>query len=205
MPESYDGNEGNDALAAGYSKMDGAEDRRDGWRAINLTRDYVAQLKTLFNTGNWPWARITGKPASYPPSDHFHTRLQTSTGERLAWHYTREEWNTEDAVYIGGYLWLEGTFFNPSTERVKRHIEPAPAVDGLFPELKEYERTNNPGVLELGYVVEDLVGTGAERFVKFDRDGQPEALAYTNLHTAQIDALNRRLAALEARDAPPTE
>lgn len=43
MAESYTGDEGDDALAAGLDVMDGTEDRRDGWKAINKTRDMIAQ------------------------------------------------------------------------------------------------------------------------------------------------------------------
>ena len=50
MAETYNGTEGNAASAAGYSVMDGDEDWRDGWRAINKTRDLLAAIKSALQT-----------------------------------------------------------------------------------------------------------------------------------------------------------
>lgn len=41
MPESYTGTEGTTAAANGMDILDGTEDRRQGWLAINKTRDYI--------------------------------------------------------------------------------------------------------------------------------------------------------------------
>lgn len=98
MPESYTGTEGNDALAAGFAVMDGGEDRRDGWRAINKTRDLVAQLKTWVTAQlaaiDISWGSITGKPAviaagasqaaaraaiDAPANNHTHEQILNST------------------------------------------------------------------------------------------------------------------------------
>lgn len=199
MAESYTGDEGDDALDAGYDVMDGTEDRRDGWRAINKTRDYVAAVKNLFSTANWPWARISGKPTTYPPSSHTHSSL--SLGAALFRYKTDTlEWIHHQNQYIGGYLNLQGAFYNPSTRRIKKDITPAPAVGGLFPALVEYTRIGGDGTRELGYLAEDLAGTDAERFVKFDQDGQPEAVAYVALLVAQVAQLHARVAELEARE-----
>jgi hypothetical protein len=61
MAETYDGTEGDDALAGGLPVMDGNEDWRDGWKGINLTRDLIAQLRTWV-TGQLgtAWGSITG-------------------------------------------------------------------------------------------------------------------------------------------------
>jgi hypothetical protein len=48
MPESYTGNEGTDAAAAGLAVMDGTEDRRQGYLAINKVRDML--VKRVFGT-----------------------------------------------------------------------------------------------------------------------------------------------------------
>lgn len=64
MAETYDGTEGNDALAAGYDVMDGGEDWRNGWRAINRTRDLVARALAAIS-----WSSLTGKPSSFPNAD----------------------------------------------------------------------------------------------------------------------------------------
>lgn len=42
MAESYTGTEGQAALAAGYPILDGTEDRREGYLAVNKTRDMIA-------------------------------------------------------------------------------------------------------------------------------------------------------------------
>lgn len=41
MPETYTGAEGTVAANAGLDILDGTEDRRNGWLAINKTRDYI--------------------------------------------------------------------------------------------------------------------------------------------------------------------
>lgn len=64
MAEDYTGTEGDDALADGLDIMDGEEDRRDGWKAINKTRDMIAQLKawvtSQISSINLTWGSITG-------------------------------------------------------------------------------------------------------------------------------------------------
>lgn len=57
MADIYDGTEGDDALAAGYSVMDGTEDWTEGWKSVNRSRDYVARLRTWVTTtiaALWP-------------------------------------------------------------------------------------------------------------------------------------------------------
>lgn len=44
MAETYDDTEGDDALAAGLDVMDGTEKWFHGWKAINKTRDMIANL-----------------------------------------------------------------------------------------------------------------------------------------------------------------
>lgn len=67
MPESYTGTEGNDAIAAGLDVMDGGEKwagTNGGWRAINKTRDMIANLKTWVTAQlaaiSLSWGTITG-------------------------------------------------------------------------------------------------------------------------------------------------
>lgn len=63
MAETYTGDEGDAALADGMDIMDGTEDRRDGWLAINKTRDYIAALKTWVNdtlNALWPLSIARG-------------------------------------------------------------------------------------------------------------------------------------------------
>lgn len=54
MPETYTGDEGDDALAAGLDIMDGGEKWAGvdgGWRAINKTRDMIAGILGWFTGG----------------------------------------------------------------------------------------------------------------------------------------------------------
>ena len=92
---------------------------------------------------------------------------------------------------------VPGTFSNPSARRLKQNITPAPEIDGLFPELHEYEYKANPGTRRIGYIADDMVGTGAERFVHFNDAGDVEGVAYLDMHTAQIAALLARIERLE--------
>lgn len=59
----YTGDEGDEALDEGMAVMDGTEDWRDGWRAINKTRDYIAQF---YNTvRDWVTATFVPKTDVY--------------------------------------------------------------------------------------------------------------------------------------------
>lgn len=64
MAETYTGNEGTEAAAAGMDVLDGTEDRRTGWLAINKTRDYLAAKLAAIN-----WSSLVGKPTSFPNDD----------------------------------------------------------------------------------------------------------------------------------------
>lgn len=55
MAETYTGNEGQTALADGMDIMDGTEDRRKGYLAINKTRDYIVTKLTALKA----WAETT--------------------------------------------------------------------------------------------------------------------------------------------------
>lgn len=82
MPESYTGDEGTVAFNAGLDVMDGTEDRRQGFLAINKTRDMLVQFATdLFNSISLSWGSITGKPATFPPSAHQHPITQITTAD----------------------------------------------------------------------------------------------------------------------------
>lgn len=199
MPETYTGDEGDDALDAGYDVMDGNEDRRDGWRAINKTRDYIAAVKNSLSTMNWPWSRISGKPTTFPPSSHTHSRLQSGSNILAFRPSPYNEWNTANNMYVGGYLNVQGTIYNPSARDMKRDITAPPELAGIFPELVEYEYKKGDGRRVLGYLANELIGTGAERFVKLDPEGNPEAIDYLGLLVAQVAQLNARVAELEAK------
>jgi len=49
MPFVYDGTEGASAAAIGIPILDGSEDWRDGWRAINHALDMIAERAIIAN------------------------------------------------------------------------------------------------------------------------------------------------------------
>ncbi|EQM75917.1 MULTISPECIES: hypothetical protein [Microbacterium] len=82
MPENYTGDEGTVAFEAGLDVLDGDEDRRTGWLAINKTRDMLVTFaRDLFDSISLSWGAITGKPAQFPPTAHQHTILDVLTSD----------------------------------------------------------------------------------------------------------------------------
>ncbi|WP_067200116.1 tail fiber domain-containing protein [Microbacterium sp. XT11] len=132
MPESYTGNEGTTAAANGMAAMDGNEDRRNGWLAINKTRDYivakmnaaissaVAQAKAYtdqkFAAISLTWNAITGKPTSFPPSAHNHDQLVSGSSR---WGIGGAgEWWTNNAVGVYGSFAATGRVDMPNLSPV---------------------------------------------------------------------------------------
>lgn len=113
MPETYTGNEGTEALSAGYSILDGNEDRRQGWLAINKTRDMLAGLKTWVQQQiagiQLTWTAITGKPSTFPPSSHTHERVENG-GYWFGWR-GNGTFGTGDNVSVGANLGVDGTIY----------------------------------------------------------------------------------------------
>jgi len=127
MPESYNGDEGNEALGAGLDVMDGGENWagvNGGWRAINKTRDYIvwalnqakAYADGLIGSISLSWANITGKPATFPPSAHTHTRVESGinwfgwlgggvfgTGDSVS---VGADLGVDEDVFVGGHVFV---------------------------------------------------------------------------------------------------
>lgn len=61
---------GDAAAAAGMQVVPGTAAVRDTHTEVNRTRDYLAEHQT---NGGHPWSKITGKPATFPPSAHNHS------------------------------------------------------------------------------------------------------------------------------------
>lgn len=218
MPESYTGDEGDDALAAGLDVMDGTEDRRDGWRAINKTRDMIAGALTTLASGLWPWARISGKPTTFPPSAHSHSQLSYAVGISFGYNPTVGGWNTGNKMNCNGQFYQPNAFaassgpvlayFNSdgrlgkgtSSRRFKKSIRRVPDLGDVFAApLREFVYKDGDGVRRIGYIAEELVGTDLERFVIRDRDGQVESIDFIPMLMAQVRALHARVQELEAR------
>ena len=219
MPETYTGDEGDVALAAGYDVMDGGEDRRDGWRAINRTRDYVAAILNTINTGFWPWARISGKPTTFPPSSHSHSSLSAGTGKSFGWNanVAGGAWNTGNDLNVNGnflvpnagpttsgpvdaYLNSDGRLSaGVSSRRFKEDIQPVGVAElDLFAvPLREFQMKDGDGARIIGYIAEELEAhPDTQRFVIY-RDGEVYSIDRQQLMMAQIIHLNARLAVLE--------
>lgn len=127
MAESYTGDEGDDALAAGLDVMDGAEQWagvNGGWRAINKTRDMVvwalnqakAYADGLFSSISLSWGSISGKPTTFPPSSHTHSSLNQGAVS-LGWSTGLNRWHTPENigaataifggdVHVGGHVYV---------------------------------------------------------------------------------------------------
>lgn len=104
MPESYTGDEGDDALAAGLAVMDGTEKWWNGWLAINKTRDMIVNwVMSLF-----PLSVARGGTASSSASDA-RTALGITPASIQAIgndgaYYTRLSWNgTRYQADVPGY------------------------------------------------------------------------------------------------------
>lgn len=206
---------GDDALAAGMTILDGSEDANDIDTYINETRDFIAQRTYAIQpvaAGGTGAADAAGaranlsvpslaEHATKADNGHTHSALYYP-GASFFWKPAPfNEWNTASGnLYVGGFLTVQGAIFNPSSRRLKEDITPAPVLGDIFQPLKEYTRVDGGGSRELGYLAEDLVGTDAERFVKFDADGEPQAINYLSLLVAQVAQLQARVLELEARE-----
>lgn len=79
MPENYTGTEGTAAAEAGMAVLDGSEDRRQGWLAINKTRDYiVSRIAAL-----WPLTVARGGTGASTPA-LARTNLEAVGTDQLA-------------------------------------------------------------------------------------------------------------------------
>lgn len=124
MAETYDGTEGDDALAADLPILDGNEDWRDGWKGINKTRDLIvwalnqakAYADGLIGAISLSWASISGKPSTFPPSSHTHTRVE-SGGQWFGWQSSGQfgtgdsvsvgtNLGVDDHIYVGGHVYV---------------------------------------------------------------------------------------------------
>lgn len=127
MPESYTGDEGDEALSAGLDVMDGAEQWagvNGGWRAINKTRDMVvwalnqakAYADGLFSSISLSWSAISGKPSTFPPSSHTHSSLNQGAVS-FGWNTGLNRWHTPENlgaataifggdVHVGGHVYV---------------------------------------------------------------------------------------------------
>ncbi|WP_282845859.1 hypothetical protein [Microbacterium oxydans] len=123
MPESYVGNEGTAAAADGMTVLDGTEERRTGWLAINKTRDYIVSkcAAALTAAKNYTdtkvaaisltWAAISGKPSTFPPSAHTHTSLDNG-GMRFG--EASGQWATSQTIYTAANMSVGGHVIVPN-------------------------------------------------------------------------------------------
>ncbi|WP_309105016.1 hypothetical protein [Microbacterium sp.] len=131
MAETYTGTEGTEAFNDGMTVLDGTEDRRDGWLAINKARDYIvtktaaaltaAKAYTDQKVGaiSLTWNAITGKPSSFPPSTHSHSEVR-SGGFWFGW-LGNDTWGTGDHLSVGRNLGVDGIFYG-KTVRLTEHV-----------------------------------------------------------------------------------
>ncbi|MEU8133229.1 tail fiber domain-containing protein [Streptodolium elevatio] len=169
------------------------------------------------------WHEIWGIPGSFPPAWHAHGEYVTSGGT-VAWANGSKKPHTNSASGSGTWyaVWVEGdgTFArNTSSIRFKENvrdyeINPA-AVLNLRPVIYDRkDQLDDDGNLkpgrknEVGLIAEEVEQAGLEWLVNY-MDGQVDGLRYDLLGVAlvpvvrdqkvRIEALEQRLAALEAR------
>lgn len=214
MPESYTGTEGTEAAAAGLDVLDGTEDRRQGWLAINKARDYIAQkfaaakayTDAKFAAISLAWENITGKPSTFPS-----TWTQVSgkpdlvslgyLNERIAYGASIPIYSAGGPVtnsYVAMYRNGDGRVgISPSALRFKKEITPHPytleqlaAIRVVSYRLKAsvYGEGWEDAPVEVGVIAEELLDSGLGEFVAF-QDGEPISVHYERLALVAIGAL----------------
>lgn len=211
MAETYTGDEGDTALAAGMPVMDGSEKRQKGWLAINKTRDlivsYIASL--------WPL-----------PVNKGGTGANNATTARANLGAVRDAIGTGLEFYSVGFNRLSwrapGVTFGTELQNVTvsslRYKDPLDDPDvapmDLWPVLREFTLKDGDGTRFLGYFAEDLDAVDdTRRFVVYattltedgkvefrrDADGNlvPDRIDYVQLLLAQVAQLNARVQALQ--------
>lgn len=223
MPETYTGNEGTAAFNAGLTIMDGTEDRRDGWLAINKTRDFIVQL---FSSISLTWESVTGKPSLFASRSDMVTRpsgggtiedavnatfglAQSKIGAEggtITGHLYLPNSSPATSGYTVAYINNDGRLSKgASSERYKENIVAVdPGVLGdLWPTLFTYEMIGGDGSAKIGYIAERLAEHPdlAQFVVHTDLDGVlvPDSIDFIALLIAQNAQLHQRLAVLEAR------
>lgn len=226
MPENYTGTEGTEAVSAGYDALDGTEDRRDGWLAINKTRDYIAKLKVALQAINWN--SITGKPSLFPSRSDLVTRPGTTStiedavnaayglaqsklgsgGGTVTGHLYLPNATPATSGYTVCYLNSDGRVSKgASSARYKENIvdlDPAGLGD-IWPSLVGFEMTGGDGTQRVGYIAESLdEHPDQARFVVYDDQARPDSIDFIGLLLAQnaqlhqaVDLLSQRLVTLE--------
>lgn len=137
MPESYTGDEGNDAQAAGLDVMDGGEKVRGtngGWRGVNKTRDMIvwalnqakAYADSLFGSISLSWGAITGKPATFPPSSHSLASHSGSLAvDRLSSGVMAGNFGATGNVEMNGNLRSTGVRVNAISSWINVGVDPS--------------------------------------------------------------------------------
>lgn len=134
MPESYTGDEGDDAIAAGLDVMDGSETwagTNGGWRGINKTRDLIVWALNAAKTyadglvSAVSWSSITGKPTyvaagssqsaaraviDAAASSHSHSAASISGGDfpGTAYGFAGDIFVADDIFMYGGTVATSG-------------------------------------------------------------------------------------------------
>jgi len=170
MPESYVGNEGTTAAQDGVTILDGTEDRRTGWLAINKTRDYIA-LKAgavygaavayakayadqKFAAISLTWNAIKDKPTAFPPTGHNHDQLASGASR---WGIGGSgEWWTNNPVGIYGSLSATGVVAMPNLGPVNQSYvamyRNGDGRVGISPSARKFKKDITPRV----YTLDDL-------------------------------------------------
>ncbi|MGO2658431.1 MAG: tail fiber domain-containing protein [Mycetocola reblochoni] len=211
---------GDDARKAGLPTLTGAEDRRDGWSAINRVMDAIGKHML---TGTHSWSRITNKPGSFKPSAHRHKASDLRWGYAPESIGTNRNFRAKDniqaqklhrhsigskrrAVYVDptdGWLGVAS-----STERRKKDITPADLTlaSALAVQVVSYRFKGDDETVptEYGVIAEQLQDAGLDDFVIYDNDGLPDGVHYERLALLALSALPELLHRIETLEAHHT-
>lgn len=99
MADNYTGDEGTEAVAFGLDVMDGHEDRRDGWRSINKTRDMIVTVRATLRS--WVEATFLPKSDAAPPGTVAESKLVRYDGNtRIATSYPTLPAHAANKAYV---------------------------------------------------------------------------------------------------------
>lgn len=219
MPEAYTGSEGTAAAAKGWDVLDGLEDRRDGWRSDNKTRDLVAThthtgvyvehggspgiLTISFGAGRaqlfmgGAFQGFIAYTADIPGAPDLSSRVAKS-GDTMTGQLYLPNSFAASSGYTVAYINSDGRVSRgASSERYKfiSAIDPDTLGD-IFPEFHRFKMRADgiapaDNTWRYGYIAEHLIGTDAEPFVVVI-DGQVESIDFIGLLLAQVAQLHQR-------------
>lgn len=125
---------------------------------------WLADLKEVAFTGKIPWADVTGKPSSYPPSSHTHAYIPTTASCNKNWNWSGQ--SGQPSWLWGGNSSTDMYVYNPSNFTVWRCSGGIQKTDsdlgaGLSGDATIFRTYNNSGTTLDNKI---QLGSGGSRF-----------------------------------------